>query len=103
MQLAKFAIGQIVHHKRHGYRGVIADADPQCSMDDAWYETKTDATAPRDEPWYEVLVDGTPITIYVAEEAIEIAEYQDEIEHPMLAEYFSCFNHDHYELARLQS
>ena len=95
MQIAKFAIGQIVHHKRHGYRGVIADADPECTMDDTWYHTKTDAIDARDKPWYEVLIDGTPITIYVAEEAIELSDSHDEIEHPMLADYCLIFDGDH--------
>lgn len=103
MHIAKFAIGQIVYHKRHGYRGVIADADPECSMDEDWYNTKTDAVDARDKPWYEVLIDGTPISIYVAEEAIEVESSPVEIDHPMLADYFSGFVRDHYQIAHLQS
>ena len=50
--MAQFEVGQIVHHKRYNYRGVIAKADARCGAPDEWY--RGNPTQPnRSQPWYE--------------------------------------------------
>ena len=49
----KFFPGQIVRHKRYGYRGVVVDFDTTCQADETWYQS--DNTQPvRNQPWYHV-------------------------------------------------
>ncbi len=48
--------GQIVRHRRYGYRGVVVDSDLTCKADEAWYQSNQ--TQPdRNQPWYHVLND----------------------------------------------
>ncbi len=39
---AMFQIGQIVRHRKYGFRGVIFDVDPEFANTEEWYESKTD-------------------------------------------------------------
>ena len=92
---SKFSIGQIVHHKRYGYRGVIFGQDPSCSADDEWYEGNQ--TQPgRDQPWYHVLVNERTHTTYVAESNLEADELDEPILHPLLDKIFSGRRGDYY-------
>ena len=36
---AKYPIGQIVRHKRFGFRGVIYDVDPEFNNTEEWYQS----------------------------------------------------------------
>ena len=36
---AKYHLGQIVRHKKHPFRGVVFDVDPEFSNTDEWYES----------------------------------------------------------------
>ena len=38
MVKAKFFVGQIVHHNRFDYRGVVVDVDARFEGSEAWYE-----------------------------------------------------------------
>ena len=68
--LPKFHIGQVVEHKRYGYRGVIVDFDMACQAEDSWYEANQ--TQPgKDQPWYHVLVHRSNGNTYAAEESLE--------------------------------
>jgi len=91
----KFTTGQIIHHLRYRYRGVIFDVDPQCQADEDWY--KQNKTQPkRDQPWYHVLVDNSDQTTYVAEENIEPDYSDDPIQHPCVHQFFSKYDHGSY-------
>ena len=91
MQQAKFAIGQIVQHRRFNYRGVIFDADPVFSADEAWYEQVALSRPPKDEPWYHVLVDQAQHTTYVAERNLAATDSARPVQHPLLAYHFDDF------------
>jgi len=91
----KFNPGQIVHHKRYNYRGVIFDVDEFCQADDKWYQANK--THPkRSQPWYHVLVDGQLKTTYVAEENLELDSSLDPIDHPMIEKFFTQFKDGKY-------
>jgi heat shock protein HspQ len=81
---AEFSIGQIVHHKLFGYRGVIFDVDPVFAGSDAWYAQNSKTRSPRDKPWYHVLVHDTASTTYVAERNLERDDSGDPVRHPLL-------------------
>ena len=96
MAEAKFSIGQVVHHQRFDYRGVIADVDATFQGTDEWYDEVARSRPPRDQPWYHVLVDGTPSATYVAERHLEADETGEEIRHPMLEEFFDSYREGRY-------
>ena len=87
----KFAVGEVVHHRKFDYRGVIVDVDPVFQGTDAWYETMARSRPPRDQPWYHVLVDGAAHSTYVAERHLEPDTSGQQIEHPALGEFFDRF------------
>lgn len=63
----KFSVGQLVHHKKFDYRGVVVDVDPRFQGTEEWYEQVAKSRPPKDKPWYHVLVHEAGINTYVAE------------------------------------
>ena len=62
----KYEPGEVIEHKRYGYRGVIVEFDSTCQAPDDWYQSNQ--TQPdRNQPWYHVLVDGNHKVTYVAQ------------------------------------
>lgn len=97
---AHFSVGQIVHHVRFGYRGVVFDVDASFGLDEAWYEQVARSRPPKDEPWYHVLVDGADHTTYVAERHLEPDPDPLPITHPLLDRYFLGFHEGRYLTGR---
>jgi heat shock protein HspQ len=93
---SKLAIGQLVHHLRFDYRGVIVDVDPTFQSTEAWYETVALSRPPRDKPWYHVLVDDALHATYVAERNLEPDPRSTPISHPMLSHFFSGLENGRY-------
>ena len=90
-----FEPGQVVLHRRYGYRGVIVAVDPRCMADDAWYYANQ--TQPnRDQPWYHVLVDGSSQTTYPAEDSLQADTTGELISHPLLEHFFIGFVQGRY-------
>ena len=88
---AKFAIGQLIHHKLFDYRGVIVEIDAEFSGTDEWYDSVARTRPPKDGRWYHVLVDNTAERTYVAERNLEPDSSDMPIEHPLLGSYFDGF------------
>ena len=66
----QFSIGQIIHHLKFDYRGVIIDVDASFESSEEWYEMMAKSNPPKDKPWYHVQrIDGT--RTYVAERNLE--------------------------------
>lgn len=84
-----FHVGQLVHHRRYGYRGVIIKVDDGCQAPMDWY-MKNRTQPRRDQPWYHVLVDGGAET-YVAQTSIEPDESGEMVDHPLVKQLFSMF------------
>jgi len=93
---ARFAPGQLIHHRLFDYRGVVIDVDPVYQGSDQWYEQVARSRPPKDRPWYHVLVDGAEHTTYVAERNLEPDTSDRPIEHPLIGDYFSEFKGDGY-------
>ena len=95
-QDSRFRVGQLVGHKRYGYRGVVASWDSKCRADDAWYfgnRTRPD----RVQPWYHVLVHGGVHTTYVAESNLEPYAGGEQIVHPLTKDLFATFSNGEYQ------
>ena len=93
---AKFAVGELVHHRRFDYRGVVFDVDPTFQSTEEWYEAVAKSKPPKDQPWYHVLVHGASHTTYVAERNLEKDEVDEAISHPLLARFFAGFEDGRY-------
>lgn len=90
-----FAEGEIVHHSRYDYRGVIVGLDLICKAEDEWYASNQ--TQPnRNQAWYHVLVDGSNSTTYVAENNLETDTSSHAIDHPLIEVFFSGFKNGCY-------
>ncbi|MFQ5504570.1 MAG: heat shock protein HspQ [Planctomycetota bacterium] len=91
-----FFPGQIVRHKRYGYRGVVVDLDSSCQAPDDWYQSNQ--TQPdRDQPWYHVLVDDSNQVTYAAESSLLEDETRARISHPLVSYFFDGFEQGRYQ------
>ena len=86
----KYRIGQLVRHRRYGYRGVVVQLDFACRADEAWYQSNR--TQPdRDQPWYHVLVHGGANATYAAETSLEADPSGEPVDHPFIERFFERF------------
>ncbi len=92
----KFFVGQIVHHNRFDYRGVVVDVDASFQGSEAWYDQVARSRPPKDQPWYRVLVDGSEHETYVAERHLEVTPDKTPVSHPELANQFSDYKDGAY-------
>ena len=90
-----FARGQLVKHRRYGYRGVVVEFDPNCRAPEEWYQSNQ--TQPdRQIPWYHVLVHGGVQITYAAQTSLATDDSNQPVEHPLVGEFFSEFtSHDY--------
>ncbi len=93
---AKFSVGQVVHHKKFDYRGVVVDVDPVFEGTEEWYEQVARSRPPKDRPWYHVLVHESAHATYVAERHLEPDESGAPIEHPQLGQFFQALKNGAY-------
>jgi len=82
--------GQLVNHRRYGYRGVVVDVDLFCCADDDWYMRNRNQP-PRLQPWYHLLVDRSDAVTYAAESSLEIDEIDSPVTHPYISLFFKSF------------
>jgi heat shock protein HspQ len=93
-----YFIGQIVHHRKFDYRGVIIDVDAEYSGSEEWYQQVALSRPPRDRPWYHVLVDNSDHLTYVAERHLEQEGSKAPVNHPAITQYFDNFENGIYTL-----
>ena len=91
----RFTRGELVRHRRYGYRAVVVDFDLQCQASEAWYATNQ-TQPPREQPWYHLLVDGAGHTTYAAETNLEPDDTGDPVVHPLLPHFFEAFEDGRY-------
>ena len=91
----KFKSGQLIKHRKYGYRGVIVDFDTSCCASEIWYESN-ESQPNRNQPWYHVLVDGGTHNTYVAQSNILPDDKGSRITHPLINYYFTNFKNGHY-------
>jgi len=87
--------GQLVRHKRYGYRGVVVSIDPECIAPEEWYQSNL--TQPdRRQPWYHVLVSESEQITYPAQSSLIPDESFQPINHPLIGHFFDRFEEGHY-------
>lgn len=91
----RFEVGDIVAHRRYGYRGVVFERDPVCRADEEWYQSNQ-TQPPREQPWYHVLVDGAAHSTYVAQSNLEADPGGERVFHPLLGRYFQSYYQKRY-------
>jgi heat shock protein HspQ len=83
----RFTVGQLVRHRRYGYRGVIVARDEVCLAPDEWY--RSNRTQPdREQPWYHVLVHDSENVTYAAQDSLRADDSDDAVEHPWVDLFF---------------
>ena len=98
-----FKVGQVVRHKRYGYRGVITGWDRKCMAPLNWQrknriQTLTDA---ENQPFYNLLVDQRDDQIrsqtYCAQENLMDAtdERKECLENELIDDYFESYSFRH--------
>ncbi|MCP4446166.1 MAG: heat shock protein HspQ [Myxococcales bacterium] len=93
---SQFRSGQIVIHKRYGYRGVIVSVDDIFEGSEDWYEAVAVTRPAKDRPWYHVLVDESAYETYVAEAHL-MTDFSDEpIDHPLVEVFWDDFEDGQY-------
>ena len=95
---ALFSLGQLVHHKRFEYRGVILDVDPVFQGTDEWYSQMAKSRPPKDKPWYHVIVNDGVSKTYVAEQNLETDVVGGPIDHPEVRLWFEPFKSNGYNI-----
>jgi heat shock protein HspQ len=86
----RFERGQLVKHRRYGYRGVVVDFDLTCQASEVWYQ-KNQTQPERTQPWYHVLVHRAAHSTYAAQTSLLADDSGEPIEHPALAHFFTDF------------
>ena len=97
---SQFYIGQVVHHRKFDYRGVIIDVDAEFEGDDEWYEQVALSRPPKDAPWYHILVHDANNETYVAEQNLVEDETQEPVNHPLLESFFVEYDGSVYRTGR---
>ena len=98
---AKYHLGQIVRHKKHPFRGVVFDVDPQFANTEEWYQAIPEDSRPsREQPFYHLLAenDQSYYVAYVSEQNL-VADYSGEpVDHPDIPDMFGPFEDGSYPL-----
>ena len=90
-----FKIGQLVKHRRYGYRGIVVALDLTCQANDDWYHANR--TQPdRNQPWYHVLVSGSDQGTYPAQSSLTADDSHKEVNNPLVPYFFKDLGGGHY-------
>ena len=88
---AKFAIGDVVRHRIHPFRGVVYDVDPVFSNSEEWYQSIPEQLRPaKDQPYYHLLAENAESTYeaYVSEQNLLPDESGEPCRHPLVGNLF---------------
>ena len=98
---AKFAIGAVVKHRIHPFRGVVFDVDPTFSNTEEWWDSIPENYRPKkDQPFYHLLAenDTSYYVAYVSEQNLLLDDSGDPVEHPEVSELFENLSDGKYTL-----
>lgn len=94
-EMPSFSPGDLVQHKRYGYRGVVVEYDLEFRGEESWYLSNR-SQPDKNQPWYNVLVDGTEQVTYAAQTSLEVDPDVERVMHPLVPVFFSSFEHGCY-------
>ncbi|CCA92560.1 MULTISPECIES: heat shock protein HspQ [unclassified Novosphingobium] len=100
---ARFAIGDVVRHKQHDFRGVIFDIDPVFANSEEWYQSIPLELRPsREQPYYHLLAENedSSYVAYVSQQNLLEDAEGGPVDHPSVSEIFEEFRNGRYQLRR---
>jgi heat shock protein HspQ len=86
-RVAKFNIGDIVMHKRQGYRAVVVDVDPLFQASGRYNPQAKKREFALRNPWYRLLVDDSSQMTYVEECLLSFGISRESINNPKVEHY----------------
>jgi len=98
---ARFAIGDVVRHKRYDFRGVVFDIDPVFANSEEWYESIPPEVRPhREQPYYHLLAENEDASYvaYVSQQNLQADPDGGPVDHPSLDQMFEDFADGRYRL-----
>lgn len=98
---AKYRLGQVVRHKKHPFRGVIFDVDPEFANTEEWYEAIPEDSRPiKDQPFYHLLAenDQSFYVAYVSEQNLIADQSGEPVDHPDIPNMFGPCQDGSYPL-----
>lgn len=98
---AKYHLGQIVLHRKYGFRGVIFDVDPEFANSEEWYQAIPEEARPdKDQPFYHLLAENDEdfYVAYVSEQNLILDTSGEPVGHPDIADLFTGFQNGAYQL-----
>ena len=100
---ARFAIGDVVRHRVHDFRGVVFDIDPVFANSEEWYQSiPQDLRPAREQPYYHLLAENeeSSYVAYVSQQNLVDDGDSGPVDHPSLEQLFDGFEEGHYLLRR---
>lgn len=97
----KFALGAIVKHRVHDFRGVVFDVDPEFANTEEWWASIPEEFRPRkDQPFYHLLAENPSsyYVAYVSEQNLVEDAINGPVGHPQIAEVFDADGSGRYVL-----
>lgn len=91
IKTAKYAIGQVVKHRKFPFRGVIFDVDPVFDNTEEWYQAIPEEMRPsKNQPFYHLFAenDETEYVAYVSEQNLLVDQSAEPLRHPEIDEVF---------------
>lgn len=98
---AKYGIGTVVRHRKHSFRGVVFDVDPEFSNTDEWWQAIPEEKRPnKEQPFYHLLAenDSSYYVAYVSEQNLIMDDTGEPVEHPEVHGLFGQMNNGQYQL-----
>ena len=100
---ARFAIGDVVRHRLHDFRGVVFDIDPVFANSEEWYQSIPAEVRPtREQPFYHLLAENeeSSYVAYVSQQNLMGDAEGGPVEHPSLSQMFDDYAEGRYQLRR---
>ena len=101
---AHFSIGDVVMHRRFGFRGVVFDIDPVFANSEEWYNAIPAEVRPhREQPFYHLLAENAEsnYVAYVSQQNLLADDSGEPVDHPAIAGMFGTYAHGKYQLRPL--
>lgn len=98
---AKYNLGQVVRHRKHPFRGVVFDIDPEFANTEEWYDAIPEESRPRkDQPFYHLLAENEQsyYVAYVSEQNLIVDGASGPVDHPDVPDLFGDFDGRQYPL-----
>ncbi len=89
---AKYAIGEVVKHRKYPFRGVIFDIDPVFGNSEEWWLSIPEDVRPaKDQPFYHLYAENaeTEYTAYVSEQNLTPDDSEAPLRNPHVDTVFA--------------